>query len=405
MTLYRLRSLVFALTWLLLLPVTALAQTPESGSSITIEGQIVNGTPGATVPPGLPLMLHTYDGRAMSGMTNGVADAEGRFRFEDVAMAPGRSFEVMVVYHDITYFSERIEPQPGQTQLRLPVTIYETTTDAAAVSVEQLHLLLDFTPGTMQVMQLFILSNAGDRTVVARGEQEGLRFRLPSGATEISFENDRDGTRFVRLEGGFMDTAPVVPGQGTLPVLVSYALPYSGQLDLEVPVDYPTTKASILLPDMGITLSGSGWNVGQELLLRGRVHQVYNYGHLPLAPGDTLRVTLAGQPELATSAPSDSAAARITVLDDRRLVFTIGVVVSLALIGSGGVWWWLDRRRRAIPVSTVHEPQPETLETVLQAIAALDEAYEAGTIDEAEYQKRRAHLRDQAVTLMMDERT
>jgi len=344
---FHLHAILLTLIWLFLTPLTSLAQEPGSVPGITIVGQITNGTPGGTVSAGLPLMLHTYDGQSMTSMTDGTADAEGRFRFEDIATAPGRSFEVMVIYGDVSYFSERIEPQSGQTQLDLPVTVYETTTDATSVHVEQLHLLLDFTPGVMQIAQIYILSNTGDRTVIAHDE-EGLRFRLPTAATDVSFERDGEGTRFIRTEDGFIDTAPVAPGQGTLATPIRYALPYTGQIKLEVPVDYPTARASVLLPEVGVTLSGPGWQAGRELLLQGRVHQAYSYGDLPLLPGDTLRLTLEGRPKMTSQAQS-SAPARVTTWENRRLVIIIGVVASLALIAFGGIWWWRDRHRPPAP--------------------------------------------------------
>lgn len=398
-------TILLALFWLLAVPLVTLAQTPEAtGTGITIEGQVTNAATGAAAPAGLSLMLHTYEGRSMTGMTNGVTNEQGRFRFANVETAPGRSFEVMVRYQDVTYFSELIEPRADQAQLDLPVTIRETTTDTTAVRVEQLHLLLDFTPGTVQISQVFILSNDGDRTVLSR-EGEGLRFHLPAGATDVTFEGDRDGTRFVQEEGGFLDTAPVVPGQGTQSTLVRYSLPYNDQIELEVPVDYPTANVSLLLPEVGVAPGGSAWAAGQELVVRKRVHQVYNYQQrLPLVPDDTLQVVVVGQPELSIATPEPDASVT-PVADDRRQIFFVGVLLSLVLIGSGAIWWWRDRQGEMAPAPDLapagHDSEPEALETILQAIAALDDAHEAGAIDEAEYQEQRTRLRDQAVALMM----
>ncbi len=399
MTSSRFRPVLLALAWLLLTPLIALAQAPEPGPAITILGQITNGTPGEEISADLSLMLHTYDGQMMIGMTDGTADAEGRFRFENVETAPGRSFEVMVTYRDVTYFSERIEPEPGQTELDLPVTVYETTTDTSTVQVEQLHMLLDFTPGMMQVIQIYILSNTGDRAVVAR-DQEGLRFRLPPGASEVSFRGDRDGTRFIQLEDGFIDTAPVAPGKGTLSSLVRYVLPYEDQIELAVPVDYPVLNASVLLPDVGVTLSGAGWSVDQEVSIQGRPHQVYSFGHLPLEPGDALRLTVTGRPEMV-AAPADSGVAPGSDGDRWRWVLMIGLLFSVALIGVGGFWWWRDRQQELAPV--VLASASDELPSLFQAIADLDDAYQAGTIDEAEYQDRRARLHAQAMALLAAE--
>jgi hypothetical protein len=135
------------------------------------------------------------------------------------------------------------------------------------------------------------------------------------------------------------------------------------------------------------------------LLLRERVHQAYSYGDLPLLPGDTLRLTVEGRPEMTS--PAQSSPARATVWENRRLVIILGVVVSLALIAFGGIWWWRDRQRAL----TLPSPAPalDELASLLHAMADLDDAYQAGVIDDAEYQERRARLRAQAVALLAAE--
>lgn len=88
-----------------------------------------------------------------------------------------------------------------------------------------------------------------------------------------------------------------------------------------------------------------------------------------------------------------------------RRPFSGGLPRQMALffLLTEGVWLWRDRRRESVsaPVPAAPDPKAETLESILQAIAALDEAHEAGAIDEGEYQERRDRLRDLAVTLMM----
>ncbi|HEY64628.1 MAG TPA: hypothetical protein G4O02_08655 [Caldilineae bacterium] len=381
--------LVFAWVSFFAFP-TVLAQTPEPAPGITITGQIVNGTPGGPSPSNVSLMLHAYEGRMMVDMIHGTSDAEGRFRFEDVPAPAGRSFEVMATYRDVVYFSERVEPEPGQMQLDLPVTVYETTTDTTAVRVEQLHILLDFSPERMHVVQIYVLSNTGDRAVVADG-QEGLRFRLPAGATEVSFRGDQDGTRFVREEGGFVDTAPVAPGTGTLSTVVIYTIPYDEGIELTVPVDYPTMSAGVLVPQVGVTLSGEGWDAGQEMNIQGRPYLLHSFGHVPLAPGDVVRFTITGRPDL-TSLTGATAETRGGA-GVPSWVFALGLGFSLILITAGGIWWWRDRRSE----SAVASVEPDDLASVLQAIAELDDAHAAGTIDELTYRAERERLQALAI--------
>jgi hypothetical protein len=360
------------------------------------------------VPPNLPLMLHLYDGMHMADMIHGTADEQGHFRFENVTTAPGRTFGVMVTYQDVTYFSDRAEPQPGQSRLDIPVSIYDTTTDPRHVRVEQQQLLLEFTADAVRVTQLCILSNLGNRAVVDGG-QRNLRFHLPPDATDVTFDQDKKGERFVLLEDGFADTAPVAPGHSTQALMVSYALPHpnTDRFELHIPVDYPTDKTAVFLPEVGVTLDGSEWEAGEELLIRDRVHQMYTYRAGALKPGDSLHVVMAGQPQLAETGKSDGesvtpAAAEVPARDSRLMIFVLGVALSLAMIGSGTIWWWRDRQPQTVTVPAARDSGgSEELDAVLASIAELDNAYEAGSIDEAEYQERRTRLRDQAVDLML----
>ncbi len=87
--------------------------------------------------------------------------------------------------------------------------------------------------------------------------------------------------------------------------------------------------------------------------------------------------------------------------DNRLPIFLAGVALSLTLIGAGTVWWWRDRRPPApAEVPLTHDTESEALQSVLQAIADLDDAHAAGDIDGTEYQARRADLHEQAVRLM-----
>ncbi|MFQ5344048.1 MAG: SHOCT domain-containing protein [Anaerolineae bacterium] len=407
----RCQSIVFAalLALLLLLtPRTVKAQTPEPAASITIEGQITNASPGGSVPPNLPLMLHLYDGRHMADMVHGTADEQGHFRFEDVATAPGRTFGVMITYRDVTYISDRVEPQPGQSRLDIPVSIYDTTTDPQHVRVEQQQILLEFTSDAVHVTQLYILSNLGNRAVVDGGKRN-LRFHLPSDATDVTFEQDEKSERFILLEDSFADTAPVAPGRSTQAAMVSYALPHpnTDSFELHIPVDFPTDKTAVFLPEVGVTLDGPEWEAGEELLIRDRVHQIYTFQGGALKPGDSLHVMVTGQPQLAETGKSEGnpaapTTAEVPTQDSRLPIFILGVALSLAMISSGSIWWWRDRRPQTATGPAARDSGgSRELDAVLTYIAKLDAAYEAGTIDEAEYQERRTHLRDQAVDLML----
>ncbi len=384
------RVIILALAWLFITPLSTQAQTPEAGGrAITIEGQVTHAVTGAPAPAGLSLMLHTYEGRSMAGMTDGVTDEQGRFRFENVETAPGRSFEVMVRYLDVTYFSELVKPPATQTRLDLPVAIHETTTDTAALRVEQLVLLLGFTAGKVNVSQVFVLSNDGDRTVLSR-EHEGLRFHLPDGATDISFEDNRDPSRLVQEPGGFLDKGPVAPGQGTHYSTVRYSMPYQDHLVLDVPLDYPTGSVGLLLPEVGVEPDGSDWEAGEESLVQKHVYQIYSYRLVPRAAGQVLKVAVSGKPEVAaaTPEPKPQPAAATPVGGDRQQVLLGGLALAAVLMIAGGIWWWQGERGETDLSSDLpqngEDSESDGLGSVLPETAVPDDAQEAGDGDEAE---------------------
>ena len=86
---------------------------------------------------------------------------------------------------------------------------------------------------TLRVLELYIISNPGNKTVVAAKEGDPvLSFQLPEGATNLQFEDGTSADRYITIPDGFGDTVPVRPGSGNYQVMYSYELPYNRKLDL-----------------------------------------------------------------------------------------------------------------------------------------------------------------------------
>lgn len=395
-------SILLILTFILMPLVHA--QTPLE-KTLTIEGRLVNATPGGTVEAGIPLMLHSFDDRQMAAMVNGVTDAEGAFRFEQVEVAEGRTFEVMATVGQTVYFSERFAPSPGQATLELPVTIYDTTTDAGAIRVEQMHTLVDFfSPSLLQIAEIYILSNGGNLTVeeavtLAGGQTATLRFTLPDGATDLSFEGGQLGQRFVQTGDGFADKSGVPPGSGTSQIVVRYFLPYQSGLRLSRSLAYPIDKLNVIVPQMGISLASDDlvWASSRQIQDERTVDIFTGAG---IRAGQSFSFELTGQPEMNVVSVSpefstQQPAAQPTIAP-KSLFIGLGLVgLGLVLLG-GGVWWW--RRERAKPALATSAESPET--DLIWAIAELDEAYEAGEISKESYIHRRSTLRAELKALL-----
>jgi hypothetical protein len=248
----------------------------------------------------------------MADITKSVTGPDGAFHFENLEVAEGRSFEVMVTVGRTIYFSQKSAAPAEQTRLELPVTIYETTRDASAIRVEQMHTIVDFlTPARLQVLEVYVLTNEGERTVedavtLDDGRTASLAFTLPEGATEVSFDGNNAGQQFVATADGFADRMGVPPGRGIRQVTVRYTLPYQSGMSLERAVPYPVDRLSVILPQNGISLAGSALSLeSSQPLPDGRRMDIFTAENLPA--GQALAFTLTGQPSLNLAANEPAA--------------------------------------------------------------------------------------------------
>ncbi len=83
----------------------------------------------------------------------------------------------------------------------------------------------------------------------------------------------------------------------------------------------------------------------------------------------------------------------------------VGLVVGAALFGlallAAGIWWYRIRAKDEAQALAV-ERIPFDRESLLRAIADLDDSFEAGRIPEDEYLRRRQNLKDQIMELMRE---
>ena len=92
-----------------------------------IRGQVMNGTPGGSLPDGVEVTLAGFDGDA-EAYSETVALAEGgTYAFADVPAVPGRIYGATVSFGGVLYFSDGAHLAGEAEPLELPVTVYDTT--------------------------------------------------------------------------------------------------------------------------------------------------------------------------------------------------------------------------------------------------------------------------------------
>jgi hypothetical protein len=349
-----------------------------------IYGSISNGTSGGDVPVGLPVTLYGIDGNQLALELTSEAGEEGRYSFDGVELTEGREYVVAAEYQGVLYYTEAVIMPEASLELEIPLTIFDITQDPGQVKLDQLHVLFEFTaPGTVSVLEVWVISNAGDATYWP--DDGGFEIFLPEGASALRFQDGMIGDRYMLTETGFTDSAPVKPGAGSAQLLFSFDLPYDRRLDFEQPMSFDTLAVDVLIPEGGPEIrEGDLTDVGTRQVSTGPLH-TYSTG--PIPAGDVLGFRISGR--------AAGAAGGANITPQIGLVIG-GIVLGIALIGFG-FWWYRAGGRR--PDIEAGDAQQD----VLKEIAALDDEHAEGKISDAAYRKRRDELKQRALEIMQDE--
>jgi hypothetical protein len=366
-------------------PALAQTQAPPAGPTGVVSGTIIDRNTGSAVNTELDVMLHVMDQDfTETGMLHGRSQPDGTFVFSEVPFDANSQYAVMAIYDGVTYFSDTAPVDMTSMRVALEVPVYESTSDLAGVQVDQMHVLFTFAEDGLETKEIYILSNAGERTVkdVYKLEQDksaALKFPLPSDADYVFFQPD-DQDRFVKFNGGFADTYPILPGKQPAQIMVSYFVPYSGErtYDYTAPLNIATMNF-LVAEQENASLRGPGLGGPERMTLQdGKAYLVYSYSSLKA--GQTVKVSLAGQG---------------TTEDKKVKDATIPLAGGAAVLGlaaiSFGVWWW---RKPEHDQSEEGDAQAEetTLDELIVEIARLDEEYEHDGLSSVEHQRLRQNL-------------
>ena len=358
-------------------------QTPAALEKFEIQGKVIPPT-GVTLNGGITANLQLYDGMTLSSeLTTDVA-ADGSFTFKDVEPVEGRVYMVLVNYEGLQYSSDPIHTTDivnGQP-VKVEVPVSQTTTDASVLSAQRMHVFFDLSNSTtsIQVVELYVINNSSDRVVVAETPgQPVVTFNLPVGAVNLQFQDGTLGDgQYVATESGFGDLRPISPGDG-VQELFAYELPYTSKLSLDLPISLPVEAAVIMVPQ-GVKLKSSQLSSSGQSSMSGMNIEIYTSSNL--AKDSTLKMTLSGRPGSSSSTSNNLVA-----------IILGGVALAAAL---GGAIFLILRQRKPLAVEGVEEeesPSLETSDSLMDAIIALDDEFQAGKLPREAYETRRAELK------------
>ncbi|MHB1132527.1 MAG: hypothetical protein ACYC4L_09095, partial [Chloroflexota bacterium] len=380
--------LLLILTLVLALPWPAAAADPG-----TVQGKVVNKSAGGDpLPAGLTIELFGFYEGAPDEPLTATAAADGSFTFTGLP-ADGQSFVALATFMEVTYGSAEITLTKDKPSVQVELPVYNTTSDGAGVGISRNHVIVDFDAESkfLVVMDVFTVANKTDRTYIggekknAAGQAETLRLRLPDGATHVQLMDGIDESQAGVVDGVLVDTMPVAPVGRQ--IIISYFLPYEPPNGtLRRALDYPVENVSLLVRDVGAQVEGDGLAKQEPRDMGGRRYVQLSADNVPA--GRALEVRFSNIPaQIAPAAPSGTTARPAGIPADRLGLAIAGVGGLLLVLGLG--YPALRRRRQSQAAAPVADGVAGWDELVAE-IAALDDEFEAGRLDEANYRRQRA---------------
>ena len=356
-------------------PSTGTPPPAAASENMVVQGYVVNGTAGQPVPGNLSITFYIFPGgTGQNALTQTLpTDTQGRFVVTTTNVGPTDMVAATTEYNQLNFFSNLENYAP---QVTLPVTIYEHTADAANVSIATLHIVAAPGANGLDVSEIYVLSNSGDRIVAGFG-QPIMRLGLPKSATQVTPDANMPADVLVQTDGGldYYDAVPVGANAGQL--IFQYTVP-TGPYQLDRPLMQNVTSVNLLVEGDAsqLTVSGAQFTSAGTQDIQGKTYQQFRASNL--SPGQTLALTIAAF--------------------DSRSGFDGRILAGIALVIAGvvGLFVW-QRGRGQGAVAAGPEAQREAL---MDQIAALDDDFAAGSLDEVNYKAKRAKLKERLLKLM-----
>jgi hypothetical protein len=388
-----------ALALLSLLALVAAVQAQGTG---IIEGQVVNGTVGGAEPgAGLDVTLRVFQGATEVNTLQAVTGSDGRFRFEGLDTSGELEYWPEVVYLDVTYSVEEPLFLDGEGATRsASIAVYETTDDDSGVRLDSIHMIAESFGQVLRISEIHLFGSSGDRTYIGTdgdgGQRSTLYIPLPQGAVGLAFGEDIPEDRYVEVEGGLMDTEPVPPGSESSLTFFSYHLVVSGEtIPLERSFAYPVTSLNLLVAQPGLTLNSAQLQFQGLEPFQGRDYGLYTIQGLPANTPLTMEWVSTGETPAGGSTegmPSSGgeAAAGVSTRGNQRLLLWLGFGLVFLAVGGAIAYPLATARPASTPASASDLTKDPRARRLLAELADLEEAFEAGQVDEPTYQRERA---------------
>jgi hypothetical protein len=219
-----------------------------------------------------------------------IADRRGGFRFR---FLPDTSSVYLTSsrYAGIEYFSPAVHLNPARPDTALRIVVSDTSS-RVPIDLAARHLVVaDPGPdGSRRVLDLIVLQNRADRTLVAPDTlRASWSTPLPAGTFGLEPGEGDASPDALRREGDRLQLfAPVAPGEKQL--IVQYGLP-AGARGMTLPFEQNAGFVNVLVADPAARVSGGALVAADTEVIQGRTYRRWMG---PVSAGATVRIELAG---------------------------------------------------------------------------------------------------------------
>lgn len=375
--------------------VAGLAILPQMNQPIPtarVLGQVGNGSSGVMLDGGV-VTLQTFTPELEEGgnFTTDIA-ADGSFVFDLSNLPPNWFYRTVVNHEGLDFSSGFSRLTPFETESELNVVVFDQSADDSDIRVWQHQTLVDFGPETVQVAQIYLFTNSGNQVYAGESAESGtVQIPIPPDAENVIFLQGFGAADFSPVANPVVEgdvwrpNLPILPGEGTLQLLMRYVLPYEPGMTVAHPIPYPTDFIELSLPDTGATIVAEGdpWRpeAPDPKSAFSEDNSRITFSRPPLPPEGEFSFQITGFPALVIDANGN----RLVQRDDftETLIGSVVLVIVAAIVAITGYSW----AQQPAPVSQKDD--------LVQRIAAVDLAYEEKTIKKRVWQQRRQALLDE----------
>ncbi|MFC1466628.1 MAG: c-type cytochrome [Candidatus Brachytrichaceae bacterium NZ_4S206] len=365
-----------------------LAATTGDG---VINLRAINGTPNGQPIRNLPVTLRIYDTSGEVLSRTATLDEAGFVSFDNLPVRANYFYQAELDYSGGRFYAAPAQfPVTGTRLISDILPVFETTTDASAIRINELHIFVqDMNERTVTIVEYYLFDNASDRAYIGEvgpnDKRRTLRISAPQDAQNLRFDGLGLGSRFFQDGDVIYDSDVVVPGLRSAQIAMIYELPYRDRRAFERRLFYPVQRADVIVPEVTgpgtpFTVTGGLNDQGVQQTLGGNVRVFLS--PRALAAGESFSFELRGRPLAAPPHGSDPRAIGFGLI-------AFGLAIGLA--------YFILNRARAYRIALEGAPQRRKILT--RQIADLDDKFALGEIPEEDYRAQRDRLKRELVAL------